>query len=1170
MGTRYIRTPTGIIRYDNNFTDEQKDKLKNVEYGAQVNTILGIKGSNEIKYRIGYIEITKDNIGLGLVDNTPDKDKNVYSATKLTVGRNITIGNQTINFDGTKDIAYTLLEMGAVNRAGDTITGDLSIEGATKLKSTLNVTGATTLGSTLNVTNGVTLGSTLDVTGATTLKSTLNVTGATTLNSNLSVVGSTTLSDTLTGTIIVATTGFTGELTGNAATATKLKTARTINGTSFDGSADITTAKWGTSRIITLGVTGKNYDGSVNISWSLAEIGALPLTGGTMSGNLNFSNSNGAITWNNGTYHQRIQTIDDSTTNTNVFEFQQSSNSGSSFTTLFSIKDNGEAVASKFTGSFSGALTGNADTASKLATARTITLSGSVTGSASFDGSSNITITTTTNHTHNYAGSSSAGGVATSAYVLNKNSSFNDASTGRLSYYDADISNTTNNAAWSAPSSGWHQIYHNDLSVGGYWTELAFPVNDINGLAWRQRRNSSYYGWYRILDSNNYTNYTVTKTGSGASGTWNINVTGSAGSVSWNNVVGRPDSYNPSSHTHNYAGSTSAGGPANSLAGFTNTTTSATNVDNATQNGHVYVSGTSGIFSQNDGAVFVQAYSASWVAQIYQDYRTGQIALRGRNNGTWQAWRKVLDSSNYTDYTVTKTGSGASGTWGINISGTATNADKLDGYHGSSSQAANTYVLRDGNGYINTNYINSNTSNNENPTISQIIVTNGSDNYYRKASLAHFKSALGEMPPSSHSHDYLPLSGGTMTGDIQLENGIGILCVNNTNLGMKYGTKGSNSGLIIGDTTTSGNSSYLILGNDCYASKWINLGVSGSISSGDHKAVDGNTVYNKLPYINDDKSYNAGIHFYAPTSAGTDGYILKSNGSGAPSWVSQSSVMSNYLPLSGGTITGQIQKAGVSSSWVTGRTNAMIRQNSYTGYNPILSTKTTNGSWEFGPYVNNNMYLSYITDTNFNASNNTKTAEFIFCSDGLFSASTIKANNIHGGSILLSDSISAVGISLTGNVNASGNLAGNRLYSVDGKTETTTAAPNCYITTDGRYVRSSKTSSKRFKTDIKPIENDELVPDKLYNVDVIQFKYKEDHFSNENDIRYGKDMIGFIAEDIYDKYKIAADYHIDEDSGEVVVDGWNQQYMIPAMLKLIQEQHERILKLEEKLNNINA
>lgn len=40
--------------------------------------------------------------------------------------------------------------------------------------------------------------------------------------------------------------------------------------------------------------------------------------------------------------------------------------------------------------------------ATKLATARTITLSGAVTGSGSFDGSGNLTITTTTNHTHSY------------------------------------------------------------------------------------------------------------------------------------------------------------------------------------------------------------------------------------------------------------------------------------------------------------------------------------------------------------------------------------------------------------------------------------------------------------------------------------------------------------------------------------------------------------------------------------------------------------------------------------------------------------------------------------------------------------------------------------------------------------------------------------------------
>ncbi len=61
---------------------------------------------------------------------------------------------------------------------------------------------------------------------------------------------------------------------GNAATATTLQTARNINGTSFNGSAAITTATWGTARTLTIGSTGKSVDGSAAITWSLAEIGA--------------------------------------------------------------------------------------------------------------------------------------------------------------------------------------------------------------------------------------------------------------------------------------------------------------------------------------------------------------------------------------------------------------------------------------------------------------------------------------------------------------------------------------------------------------------------------------------------------------------------------------------------------------------------------------------------------------------------------------------------------------------------------------------------------------------------------------------------------------------------------------------------------------------------------
>ena len=65
-------------------------------------------------------------------------------------------------------------------------------------------------------------------------------------------------------------------ITGNAGTATTLQTARTINGTSFNGSANITTANWGTARNITIGNTAKSVNGSANVSWSLSEIGAAP------------------------------------------------------------------------------------------------------------------------------------------------------------------------------------------------------------------------------------------------------------------------------------------------------------------------------------------------------------------------------------------------------------------------------------------------------------------------------------------------------------------------------------------------------------------------------------------------------------------------------------------------------------------------------------------------------------------------------------------------------------------------------------------------------------------------------------------------------------------------------------------------------------------------------
>ena len=64
-------------------------------------------------------------------------------------------------------------------------------------------------------------------------------------------------------------------------------------------------------------------------------------------------------------------------------------------------------------------ISGNSATATKLATARTIALTGSVTGFGTFDGSGNLSITTTTNHTHSYLPLS--GGTLTGQLNCNSN-----------------------------------------------------------------------------------------------------------------------------------------------------------------------------------------------------------------------------------------------------------------------------------------------------------------------------------------------------------------------------------------------------------------------------------------------------------------------------------------------------------------------------------------------------------------------------------------------------------------------------------------------------------------------------------------------------------------------------------------------------------------------------
>ena len=68
--------------------------------------------------------------------------------------------------------------------------------------------------------------------------------------------------------------------------ASALRTPRKINGTDFDGRSDITTNAWGATRTFKIGNKANSINGTSNVDYSLADIGAFPDVGGTIQGNV--------------------------------------------------------------------------------------------------------------------------------------------------------------------------------------------------------------------------------------------------------------------------------------------------------------------------------------------------------------------------------------------------------------------------------------------------------------------------------------------------------------------------------------------------------------------------------------------------------------------------------------------------------------------------------------------------------------------------------------------------------------------------------------------------------------------------------------------------------------------------------------------------------------------
>lgn len=83
-------------------------------------------------------------------------------------------------------------------------------------------------------------------------------------------------------------------------------------------------------------------------------------------------------------------------------------------------------------------------------------------------------------------------------------------------------------------------------------------------------------------------------------------------------------------------------------------------------------------FSSNDGMILSMSWSStSYGAQMaFDDTTDGTVKVRGKSD-SWGNWYKFLHSGNYNSYSPKLDGTGASGTWGISISGNAATATKL-------------------------------------------------------------------------------------------------------------------------------------------------------------------------------------------------------------------------------------------------------------------------------------------------------------------------------------------------------------------------------------------------------------------------------------------------------------------------------------------------------------
>jgi len=445
---------------------------------------------------------------------------------------------------------------------------------------------------------------------------------------------------------------------------------------------------------VTGNVTG-NLTGNVTGTAS----GNLAASGGTMTGDLNWATSGRGITWGMNTDGASIRfyNVGDGDTASRL-EFQTTDNGNEYFSWTHALSGGGTIESMRLvpnsTGNASLTVYGNA------------TINGTTTGTFSGTGTS-LTLdasrlTTGTvpsarlsgTYAINISGNAATATTASTATANIQRSG--DTMTGRLGQHTSgfhaasleNIANRTNSGFfdWPNPSTA------NGWPVNGSWYHLlsSTHVNDANyyamqfsadfyaqNLYYRSTAGSGTTAWNKILHSNNYNDYAPTKTGGGASGTWNINISGNSATVSSisssqiTNALGYIP-VNPSNLTNQAGGAASF--TSGTFSGQLNLSTAGIRFPTdpfggGGDNARIVVESVGGermrlrFYVENDAGITTVDDKAEFIVPD--------------NNSLLINGHIVLNAANYNSYSPTLSGSGATGTWGINITGNAASASSV-------------------------------------------------------------------------------------------------------------------------------------------------------------------------------------------------------------------------------------------------------------------------------------------------------------------------------------------------------------------------------------------------------------------------------------------------------------------------------------------------------------